>query len=414
MSIIVQKYGGSSLATMEHFRHVASNIKKRWEKGETIAVIVSAMKGETDRLLGMAAEINQHPPGREQDHLVATGEQTSAALMAITLDSMGCPAESMLGLQLPLHTDDTHTRARILQVEASRLKNVLAKGKVAVIAGFQGINQTGDITTLGRGGSDTTAVAVAAAVNAQACEIYTDVNGVYTADPHISPKAKRLDRVSYEEMLELSGLGANVLQIRSVELARKYYVPLVVKSSFGGNEETWIVKEEEIDMESAMISGISLDRSEGKLTVARVPDRPGIAHQLISPLADANINVDMIIQNISSEGFTDFTFTVPLSDLKQAHAIVEKNAVEIGAQGVRVNDSIVKVSAVGIGMKNHPGVASKMFKTLSDENINIQMISTSEIRISCVIDSKYGELAVRVLHHAFGLDQEGEEEETLD
>ena len=414
MNITVQKYGGSSLATRDHIRYVAQKIKETREEGKAVAVVVSAMAGETDRLLDLAKDLNSVPPGREQDHLVATGEQVSASLMAITLDGMGCPAESFMGMQLPLHTDAAHTKARILSLEAKRLEESLRQGKVAVIAGFQGVSQSGDITTLGRGGSDTTAVAVAAAVNAQACEIYTDVNGVYTADPHISPKAKRLDRVSYEEMLELSGLGANVLQIRSVELARKYYVPLVVKSSFGGNEETWIVKEEEIDMESAMISGISLDRSEGKLTVVRVPDRPGIAHQLISPLADANINVDMIIQNISSEGFTDFTFTVPLSDLKQAHAIVEKNAVEIGAQGVRVNDSIVKVSAVGIGMKNHPGVASKMFKTLSDENINIQMISTSEIRISCVIDSKYGELAVRVLHHAFGLDQEGEEEETLD
>ncbi len=403
---VVQKFGGSSLSTLEHIRSVASKIKQTRESGASVAVVVSAMGGETDRMLEMIHQLNQDPPGREQDCLVATGEQACAALMAAALENLGCPARSFLGLQLPLHTDEAHTRARIASLEGERIKKALDEGNVAVVAGFQGINYEGDITTLGRGGSDTTAVALAASLKADACEIYTDVDGIYTTDPSICPRAQHLKRITYEEILELAGLGAKVLQSRSVELARKFYVPLVVKSSFGGSRGTWIVKEEDVEMESAVVSGITLDRNEGKLTVIKVPDRPGIAHSVISPLAEASINVDMIIQNVSSEGYTDFTFTVPAGDLERAREIVEKEAQKIGAREVRSNDAIAKVSAVGIGMKNHPGVAAKMFQTLSHENINIQMISTSEIRISCVIDSKYGELAVRVLHQAFGLDKE--------
>ncbi len=403
--VVVQKYGGSSLSTLEKIRTVAGKIKEAREQGNALAVVVSAMGGETDRLLELLFKLNDAPPGREQDTLLSTGEQASASLMAAALEYIGCPAQSFLGLQLPLYTDNVHTKARIIQLEGNKVKKALEEGKVAIIAGFQGINDYGDITTLGRGGSDTTAVALAASLEADVCEIYTDVDGIYTTDPGITPRARHLDKISYEEMLELAGLGAKVLQIRAVELARKYYVPLMVKSTFGGERGTWIVKEEDIDMESAIVSGISLDRNEGKITVIGVPDRPGIAHSVISPLADASVNVDMIIQNVSSEGYTDFTFTVPVNDLELAREIVEKEASNIGAQEVRINDSIVKVSAVGIGMKNHPGVAAKMFRTLSEENINLQMISTSEIRISCVIDSKYGELAVRVLHQAFNLDK---------
>lgn len=404
-NIVVQKYGGTSLATPDHFLRVARNIKKTRDSGSHVAVVVSAMAGETDRLLSLLAQLGDAPPARETDALLATGEQVSAALMAAALEKKGCPSRSFWGIQIPLYTDSVHTRARILDLKAAKLKRTLKQGKVAVIAGFQGVNRSGDITTLGRGGSDTTAVAVAAALKAGLCEIYTDVDGIYTTDPGIYSRARRLDKITYEEMLEMSGLGARVLQIRSVELARKYYVPLVVKSSFGGEQGTWIVREEEVDMESAAVSGITLDRNEGKLTVIRVPDRPGIAHAIISPLADAAVNVDMIIQNVSSDGFTDFSFTVPLADLDLARGIVEEVAARIGVREVRVDNSIAKVSVVGIGMKNHPGVAARMFEVLAGENINIQMISTSEIRISCVVDSKYGELAVRALHDAFELDR---------
>ncbi len=407
MSIIVQKYGGSSLATVEHFRRVAGNVKKGRDSGKSVVVVVSAMGEETDRLLNLAAQASEEPRERELDALLATGEQVSAALLAVTLNRMGCAAFSFNGMQLPLRTDGVHTRARILGLEGKRVREVLQEGAVAVIAGFQGVNDKGDITTLGRGGSDTTAVAVAASLGAEACEIYTDVDGIYTADPRICSRARHLERICYEEMLEMAGLGARVLQIRSVELARKYYVPLVVKSSFGKESGTWIVKEEEVDVESAIVSGIILDPKEGKITIIGVPDRPGVAYSIISPLAEASINVDMIIQNVSSDGYTDFTFTVPAEDLDRAARLVERVVDSIGAREVRTNDSIVKVSAVGIGMKNHPGVASRMFKALADEGINIHMISTSEIRISCAIDSKYGELAVRVLHQAFGLDTSG-------
>ncbi len=404
MALIVQKFGGSSLATPEHIIRVANMIAATRNGGNMVAVVVSAMSGETDRLIGLAKALSLAPPEREYDALLATGEQVSAALMAIALESIGCPARSFNALQLPLRTDDSHTKARILQVETKLLLETLGAGIVPVVTGFQGVNAAGEITTLGRGGSDTSAVALAVALKADLCEIYTDVDGVYTADPDICPRARHLDKITYEEMLELAGLGAKVLQIRSVELAQKYEVPLLVRSSFGGTRSTWIVKEEK-DMESAVVNGITIDRSEAKMSIIGVPDRPGIAYRILSPLADAGINVDMIIQNVGSAGQTDFTFTLPKADLDKALPLVQQVAREIKAADVRTDDCIVKVSAVGIGMKNHPGVAARMFKALADENINIQMISTSEIRISCVIDSKYGELAVRTLHSAFGLDK---------
>ncbi len=407
MALIIQKYGGTSVASLDHIRRVAESVATKKNEGNDIAVVVSAMSGQTDQLLELAGKITSMPPGREQDNLVATGEQVCAALMAITLESIGCPARSLLGLQLPLLTDSVHTRARILDLQTDRLKNLFAEGIVPIIAGFQGVNREGDITTLGRGGSDTTAVALAAALKADCCEIYTDVDGVYTADPNICPKARHLDKISYAVMLELAGLGAKVLHSRSVELAQKFAVPLVVKSSFGSDKQTWIVNEEDI-MEDSVIQGVTLERNVSKISLIRVPDRPGIAHRILSPLADAAINVDMIIQNASIDGFADFTFTIAKTDLEKASHLVEKVAEEIGALEVLAANNIVKVSAVGIGIKTNPGVAAQMFKSLSSENINIEMISTSEYRISCVIEEKYGELAVRAIHQAFGLDSNKE------
>ncbi|HOP69550.1 MAG: aspartate kinase [Dethiobacteria bacterium] len=405
MGLIVQKYGGSSLATPEHIRNVARSVAAARAQGNQVAVVVSAMAGETDRLLNLARELSPLPPEREQDVLVSTGEQVSAALLAMALNGLGCPARSYLGFQLPLRTDSSHTKARILSVGGEKLEHTLRQGIIAIVAGFQGVTEAGDITTLGRGGSDTTAVALAAALRADVCEIYTDVDGVYTTDPHICPKARHLEKIAYEEMLEMASLGAKVLQIRAVELAWKYRVPLLVKSSFGSNRCTWIVEEEKIEMENAIVSGITLDRNQAKISVIGVPDRPGIAYRIISPLAQEAINVDMIIQNASSEGFTDFTFTVPRGDEHKARPLMEQIAREIGAREVRIDNGIAKVSVVGIGMKNHPGVASRMFKALAEHNINIEMISTSEIRISCVVNAHYGELAVRVLHDAFELDR---------
>ena len=406
MSLRVKKYGGSSVATINHIKAIAQEIAKEKEKGYNIVVVVSAMSGETDQLLELSSSLYESPPpAREQDAIVATGEQKSSALMAIALEGLGCPACSFQGWQLPMTTDSTHSKARIQQIQKENILKVLDEGKVVVVAGFQGISEKGEVTTLGRGGSDTTAVAIAATLGADACEIYTDVDGVYTADPNICSRACHLKTVTYEEMLELSGLGAKVLQIRAVELARKYKVPLLIKSSFGGERYTWIKEEEgELDMEDAVISGVTLERNEAKIAVMEVPDKPGIAYRVISPLAEAEINVDMILQNVSIEGKTDLTFTVPSTELSRSRNLIEQIGEEIGIGGVRTNDSIAKVSIVGTGMKNHPGVAAKMFETLAAENINIQMISTSEIRISCVVDAKYGELAVRVLHDAFGLD----------
>ncbi|HPU01693.1 MAG: aspartate kinase [Firmicutes bacterium] len=408
MALIVQKFGGSSLASPEHIRRVARIIAETRNSGHQVVVVVSAMSGETDRLLNLAREIWEEEQGRELDAIAATGEQVSAALMAMALGKMGVPARSFLGLQLPLLTDAQHTRARIIKVSTERLKKTLEQGIIPVVAGFQGVNASGDITTLGRGGSDTTAVALAAALKADACEIHTDVDGVYTADPAICPQARHLSRITYGEMLEMADMGAKVLQIRSVELAQKFKVPLQVKSSFGSDKSTWIVEEEE-NMESAVISGIILSRNEAKLSVIRVPDRPGVAYRILAPLAEAGINVDMIIQNASIDGYTDFTFTVPKGDLKKTRELVEQVLPEVGARELRTDDNIAKVSAVGLGIKNCPGVAARMFKALAEEGINIQMISTSDIRISCVIEAKYGELAVRVLHAAFELEKRNNE-----
>jgi len=410
MSLIIQKYGGSSVASTDHIRRVAMKVASTKIRGNKIAVVVSAMGGQTDQLLALAAEITNNPPGREQDALVATGEQVCAALMAITLESLGHKAKSLLGLQLPLITDDIHTRARITEMQTGKIAQILDEDTIPVVAGFQGITADGSISTLGRGGSDTTAVALAASLKADCCEIYTDVEGVYTADPNICPKSRHIKKISYQEMLELAGLGANVLHSRAVELAQKYQVPLVVKSSFGGEKETLIVNEEEV-MENSIIKGVTLEKNVSKISLIRVPDRPGIAHRILSPLAEAAINVDMIIQNASIDGYTDFTFTIPTTDLSKAKELISEVASEIDAQEMLAANNIVKVSAVGIGIKTNPGVASRMFHSLSAENINIEMISTSEYRISCVIEEKYGELAVRAVHKAFDLDNVKEETE---
>ena len=391
------------MASLDHIRRVAMGIVLTKEKGHRIAVVVSAMSGQTDHLLGMAAEITPDPAAREQDALVATGEQASAALLAITLESMGCRAKSFTGLQLPLVTDNVHTRARILDLPTIAINRTLDQDIIPIVAGFQGVTEDGSISTLGRGGSDTTAVALAAALKADCCEIYTDVDGVFTADPNICPRSRHLDKISYQVMLELAGLGAKVLHARSVELAQKYQVPLVVKSSFGSERHTWIVNEEDV-MEYSVIQGVTLEKNVSKISLIRVPDRPGIAYKILSPLADAAINVDMIIQNASIDGFADFTFTIPTTDLDKASKLVNEVAGEINALEVLADNNIVKVSAVGIGIKTNPGVAARMFKSLSEENINIEMISTSEYRISCVIEEKYGELAVRAVHKAFNLD----------
>ncbi|NLA27866.1 MAG: aspartate kinase [Firmicutes bacterium] len=404
MALIVQKFGGSSLATAEHIQRVARIIAEAKNNGNRVVVVVSAMSGETDRLLNLAHEISTEGTERELDALVATGEQVSAALLAMALENLNIPARSYLGLQLPLLTDEHHTRAHILHLSTDQLKTTLKQGAVPVVAGFQGVNASGDITTLGRGGSDTTAVALAAALKADTCEIHSDVDGVYTADPAICPRARHLSQITYGEMLEMADMGAKILQIRSVELARKFRVPLLIKSSFGSDKCTWIV-EEEINMESAVISGIILSRKEAKLSVIRVPDRPGVAYAILAPLSEASINVDMIIQNASIDGYTDFTFTVPETDLEKTQELVKQVLPEIGARELCTDRGIVKVSAVGLGIKNRPGVAAHMFKALAGERINIQMISTSDIRISCVIEAKYGELAVRVLHDAFGLEK---------
>ena len=403
MTLVVRKYGGSSVASLDHIRRVAWAVASAKEKGDRFVVVVSAMGGETDRLLKLAGEITPMPAAREQDALLATGEQACSALLAITLESLGHRAQSFTGLQLPLVTDNVHSRARIIDLKTDTIKQSLEEGIIPIVAGFQGVSENGSITTLGRGGSDTTAVALAAALKADCCEIYTDVDGVYTADPGICPKARHIEKISYSEMLELAGLGAKVMHVRSIELAQKYQVPLVVRSSFNGIRETWIVNEEDI-MENSIIKGVTLEKNVSKISLIRIPDRPGIAYQILEPLAEAAINVDMIIQNVSIDGYTDLTFTIPTTDLNQASKLVGEVARRIGALEVRADNNIVKVSAVGIGIKTNPGVAARMFKALSEENINIEMISTSEYRISCVVEEKYGELGVRAVHNAFGLD----------
>ncbi|KAB2843297.1 aspartate kinase [bacterium] len=402
MPLVVQKYGGTSVGNIERIKNVARRVIRQHQKGDQMVVVVSAMSGETNRLVSLAKEIHELPEGREYDVIVSTGEQVTIALLAMAIQSMGVPAVSYLGSQVRILTDDAFSKARIRSIDNDKIHKDLNEGKIVVVAGFQGVDENGNVTTLGRGGSDTTAVAIAAALKADACEIYTDVDGVYTTDPNLCPDARKIDRISYEEMLEMASTGAKVLQIRSVEMAAKYNVPVEVRSSFNDNPGTWVTKEES-QMESRMVTGVSLNKDEAKIAVRQVPDTPGVASKIFAPISDANINVDMIVQNVSSEGLTDLTFTVPKSELKRALLIIDQVAKEIGAKKVESSESIAKVSVIGLGMRSHAGIASKMFTTLAKENINIQMISTSEIKISIIIDLKYTELAVRVLHDAFEL-----------
>ncbi|BCA80406.1 aspartate kinase [Desulfuromonas sp. AOP6] len=402
MALVVQKYGGTSVGTIDRIRNVARRVAKTYDDGNDVIVVVSAMSGETNKLVALANEMCEFPSEREYDVLVATGEQVTIALLSMCLQSMGYKAKSYMGHQIPILTDSVFSRARIEKIDDKKIREDLKNGSIIVVAGFQGTDREGNVTTLGRGGSDTSAVAVAAALKADVCEIYTDVDGVYTTDPRIVPTASKIEKVSYDEMLEMASLGAKVLQIRSVEFAKKYGVIVHVRSSFNDNPGTLVMKED-ADMESVLVSGITYNKDEAKISVMRVPDKPGIAAQLFSPLSHAGITVDVIIQNVSNEGYTDMTFTVPRADFKKALKIVQETAKDIGAGGVLQDESIAKVSIVGVGMRSHSGVASKMFQTLSQEGINIQMISTSEIKVSCVIDEKYTELAVRVLHEAFDL-----------
>jgi aspartate kinase len=400
MSLLVQKYGGSSVATIERIKHVAEKVWAAKRAGHDVIVVVSAMAGETNRLLGLAHEISEMPDEREKDVLLASGEQVSIALLSLALKERGQPSRSFLGHQVRIETDNAYGKARIRNIDSRRILQSLKEGEVVVVAGFQGIDEDDNITTLGRGGSDTTAVALAAFLNASACEIYTDVDGVFTTDPGICADAQKLPRISYEEMIELASTGAKVLEIRSVEFAKRFAVPVHVRSTFSDIEGTWVVKEDE-SMEDLLVSGVSYDKNEVKITILRVPDRPGLAAQVFGPIADAHIVVDMIIQNASADGTTDLTFTVSKADYKKALSIVEKTAPDIAAKGVDVDTDIAKVSVVGVGMRTHAGVAAKMFRVLAEEGVNIEMISTSEIKISVVIDAKYTELAVRVLHEAF-------------
>ena len=404
MRLFVQKFGGTSVGTIERIEHVADLVKASREQGHDVVVVVSAMSGETNRLIDLAKQVMPKPTPRELDVLMSTGEQVTIALLAMALEKRGCPARSYTGGQVPVQTDETHNKARIESVGRERIDADLAAGRVVVVAGFQGVDPAGNITTLGRGGSDTSAVALAAALKADECQIFTDVDGIYTTDPRIEPRARRLDRITFEEMLELASLGAKVLQIRSVEFAGKYNVPLRVLSSFQENGGTLITYEEP-EMEDAVISGIAFNRDEAQIRVAGAPDQPGIARRIIGAVSDANIEVDMILQNVASDGGTaNFTFTVHRNDYQQALELVRGVTEEIGAERVDGNENIVKISLVGVGMRSHAGIATRMFEALGDEGINIHMISTSEIKISVVVDEKYLELGVRALHAAFGLD----------
>jgi aspartate kinase len=402
MALVVQKYGGTSIGSIERMRNVAQRAIKAKEQGNKVIVVVSAMAGETDRLIGQAHQITDLPDEREYDVLVSTGEQVSIALLAITLNSLGHAAVSFLGHQIKIQTDRSFSKARIVSIDSEKIMTSLNEGKIVIVAGFQGVDEDNNITTLGRGGSDTTAVAVAASLNADVCEIYTDVDGVYTTDPNICSDARKLEKISYDEMLEMASLGAKVLQIRSVELAKKYNVSIHVRSSFSDNTGTIVTKEDE-EMEKVMVSGVTYNQNEAKITILRVPDKPGVASKIFTPITEANINVDMIIQNTSTDGYADLTFTVPKADFKKALGIVQKTAKELNAVDVLSDPNIAKVSIVGAGMRSHAGVASKMFTVLANVGVNIMMISTSEIKISCVIDAKFTELAVRVLHEAFNL-----------
>jgi aspartate kinase len=406
MALIVQKFGGTSVATTDRIKNVAKRVARWKAMGHDIIVVPSAMSGETNRLIGLAKEIAASPDPRELDVIASTGEQVTIGLLAMALHGEGVKAKSYTGPQVRVLTDSTFTKARILQIDDKRIRSDLAAGNVVVVAGFQGADEDGNITTLGRGGSDTSAVALAAALHADECQIYTDVDGVYTTDPRVVPEARKLDTITFEEMLEMASLGSKVLQIRSVEFAGKYKVKLRVLSSFEDEGEgTLITVEEDNTMEQPIISGIAFNRDEAKLTVLGVPDRPGVAYQVLGPIAEANVDVDMIIQNVGRDGTTDFSFTVNRGDFAKATQLLKETAEKLGARGVVGDNKTCKVSAVGVGMRSHPGVASKMFNVLGAEGINIQMISTSEIKISVVIEEKYLELAVRVLHKAFDLDQ---------
>lgn len=404
MALIVQKYGGTSVGSPERIAAVAERVARMHGEGHQVVVVVSAMSGETNRLIDLAHAVTDEPPAREMDVLLSTGEQVTIALLAMALTRIGVEARSYTGAQVHIRTDSVHMKARIQEIDDVRVRADLTAGRVVVVAGFQGVDDDGNITTLGRGGSDTTAVAMAAALNADECQIYTDVDGVYTTDPRIVPEARRLDRITAEEMLEMASLGAKVLQIRSVEFAGKYKVPLRVLSSFEEGPGTLITYEED-EMEQALISGIAFNRDEAKLTIRGVPDKPGVASRILGGVAGTTINVDMILQNTGDDGTTDFSFTVHRSDYKSALELLKKIGKELGAREVSGDDKIVKISVVGVGMRSHAGIASTMFKALADEGINIQMISTSEIKISVVIDEKYLELAVRALHSAFHLEQ---------
>ncbi|MHA7926706.1 MAG: aspartate kinase [Marinobacter sp.] len=405
MALLVQKFGGTSVGTTERIEAVADKVCRFRKEGHDVVVVVSAMSGETNRLIALANNIMEEPTPREMDVLVSTGEQVTIALLSMALQKRGCEARSYTGSQVRILTDSSHTKARIKQIDEQRMREDLDAGRVVVVAGFQGMDESGNITTLGRGGSDTTAVALAAALRADECQIYTDVDGVYTTDPRVVDTARRLERITFEEMLEMASLGSKVLQIRAVEFAGKYNVPLRVLSSFQEGEGTLITLEDENAMEQPVVSGIAFNRDEAKLTIAGVPDTPGSALRILKPVSDANIEVDMIVQNVGEDNRTAFTFTVHRNDFKRAKEVLQRVADELGAREVAGDSKIAKVSIVGVGMRSHAGVATQMFEALSNEGINIQMISTSEIKISVVIDEKYLELAVRALHSAFELDK---------
>jgi aspartate kinase len=405
MALIVQKYGGTSVGDIDRIKNVARRVLHTKNQGNQVVVVVSAMSGETDKLIRLAQQITSLPDERELDVLVSTGEQVSIALLAIALKDMGVDAKSYLGFQIKIATDSAFGKARIAGIESEKMLNDLKSGRVVVVAGFQGVDEADNITTLGRGGSDTTGVAIAAAMKADVCEIYTDVDGVYTTDPNVCPKARKLSKISYDEMLEMASLGAKVLQIRSVEFAKKYDVPIHVRSSFNDNPGTIVCKEDKA-MERVVVSGVTYNKNEAKIEITRVPDHPGVAAKLFKPIADANIVVDMIIQTSGTErGYADVAFTVPKSDFVKTLQIVKETLKELGGKEVNADENIAKVSIVGVGMRSHSSVATQMFSALSKEGINIQMISTSEIKISCIINSKYTELAVRALHDAFELDR---------
>ena len=409
MALIVKKFGGTSVGSIERIQAVADKLQQSRKDGDDIIVVVSAMSGETNRLVGLAHAIQEQPTPRELDVLLSTGEQVTIALLSTALEKRGCPARSYTGGQVRILTDTAHNKARIQDIDTTSVRADLDAGRIVVIAGFQGVDEHGNITTLGRGGSDTSAVAMAAALKADECQIFTDVNGVYTTDPRIEPHARRLSRITFEEMLEMASLGSKVLQIRAVEFAGKYNVPLRVLSSFEEGEGTLITFEDE-GMEEAKISGIAFNRDEAKLTILGVPDQPGVAHKILGPIAAANIEVDMIVQNIAEDTTTDFTFTVHRNDYKKALGVLQTTASELKAREVTGDDTIVKISLVGVGMRSHAGIASTMFEALAKEGINIRMISTSEIKISVVVDEKYLELGVRTLHEAFGLAGESDGE----